>query len=112
MSVKCPNCHAKNPDEKQFCGDCGTQLGISPDAPPAVTKTLDLPTQGLKKGTVFADRYEIIEQLGEGGMGQVYRAHDTQIEEDVAIKVLRPEIAFSLYIHLRSRNLKDTKNFV
>jgi serine/threonine protein kinase len=112
MPTKCPTCHAENPDDKQFCGDCGTKLDISPDAPPSVTKTLDLPIRGLEKGSIFAERYEIIELLGEGGMGQVYRAHDTQIEEDIAIKVLRPDIALSLFILLRSRNLKDTRNFV
>ncbi len=93
MATKCPTCHAENPEDKQFCGDRGTQLDLSSEAAPSVTKTLDLPTQGFEKGSVFADRYEIIEQLGEGGMGQIYRAHDTQIDEDIAIKILRPEIA-------------------
>jgi hypothetical protein len=79
---------------------------------PLSPKPSILPTQGLEKGSVFAERYEIIELLGEGGMGQVCRVHDTQIEEDIAIKVLRPDIALSLFILLRSRNLKDTRNFV
>jgi serine/threonine protein kinase/Tfp pilus assembly protein PilF len=104
MPTKCPTCHSENPNEKQFCGDCGTKLGVSPDVPLSITKTLDLPTHGLEKGSVFADRYEIIEQLGEGGMGQVYRAHDTQIEEDIEIKVLRPEIALDKKILERFRN--------
>jgi predicted Ser/Thr protein kinase len=39
--------------------------------------------------------YEIIETLGEGGMGVVYRAQDTRLDRNVAIKVVRPEAAAS-----------------
>jgi CheY-like chemotaxis protein len=45
----------------------------------------------LRSGERFAQRYEIVTAVGRGGMGTVYRARDLELEEDVAIKTLRPE---------------------
>ncbi len=45
----------------------------------------------LRTGERFAQRYEILAELGRGGMGTVYRARDLELEEEVAIKTVRPE---------------------
>ncbi|MBI1966514.1 MAG: protein kinase, partial [Gemmatimonadetes bacterium] len=45
----------------------------------------------LQPGSVFANRYDVKEVLGAGGMGVVYRAIDRELQEPVAIKTLRPE---------------------
>lgn len=45
----------------------------------------------LRSGETFAQRYEIIAVMGRGGMGTVYRAKDLELEEEIAVKTLRPE---------------------
>lgn len=46
-----------------------------------MTETLEIATEELTTGSSFARRYQIIEQLGKGGMGKVYKVHDTEIKE-------------------------------
>ncbi|HVZ47876.1 MAG TPA: protein kinase, partial [Gemmatimonadaceae bacterium] len=46
----------------------------------------------FEAGQVLAGRYEIIHQVGRGGMGVVYHASDLELHEDVAIKVVRPDV--------------------
>ncbi len=91
MAAKCPKCQTDNPDEMKFCGECGSPLTLSKEIP--VTRTLETPTEELVRGSLFAGRYEIVEELGRGGMGKVYRVFDRKLEGDVALKLIRPEIA-------------------
>ena len=104
MAHKCPKCHSANPDTQSFCGNCGTQLIKSDGRDVAFTKTFVTPAEYLNMGTFFAGRYEIIEELGKGGMGKVYKALDKEIHEEVAIKFLKPEIAADEKIIERFRN--------
>jgi serine/threonine protein kinase/Flp pilus assembly protein TadD len=91
MAIKCPKCNFENPDDTLYCGKCSTPLKLSEKI--SATKTFMTPAKGLTSGTTFATRYEVIEELGKGGMGRVYKALDKEINEEVAIKLLKPEIA-------------------
>jgi len=70
----------------------------------SVTRTFQIAGDALTRGIVFAGRYEIIEELGAGGMGCVYRAFDRKIGEEVALKLLKEAIAADPRIVERFRN--------
>lgn len=57
----------------------------------ASAATVLLPAR-LRPGAVFADRYEVLAPLGEGGMGAVFRVLDRELREEIALKVLHAEL--------------------
>jgi serine/threonine protein kinase/tetratricopeptide (TPR) repeat protein len=93
VANKCPKCQAENPETARFCLDCGMPFSSIRDLSPEATKTIKAPLKELTRGSLFARRYEIIEELGKGGMGKVYRVFDKKIDEEVALKLIMPEIA-------------------
>ena len=93
MSVKCPKCHFENPETQKWCGECGTQIPSLKDIHPEVTETFQTPVKELTTGSTFAGRYQIIEELGKGGMGKVYKVFDKEIEAKIALKLIKPEVA-------------------
>ncbi len=91
MSITCPKCHSENSETKQFCGDCGTAFPSSKGIRTEATETIQTPIRELTTGSTFAGRYQVIEELGHGGMGRVYKVQDTKIGEKIALKLIRPE---------------------
>ncbi|MBM3297907.1 MAG: hypothetical protein FJY83_09970, partial [Candidatus Aminicenantes bacterium] len=100
--MKCPQCGIENPAGTRFCGQCAAPLDAAesprPPSPPkggaaARSQTMSLPIRELASGAVFAGRYEVIEELGRGGMGRVYKVLDREVREKLALKLLNPEVA-------------------
>jgi serine/threonine-protein kinase len=71
--MTCTACQSEFPDGTVSCPKCGADLVAEAD--PLV-------------GTLFAERYEIVERIGKGGMGIVYKAHHKLMDQYFAIKVL------------------------
>jgi predicted Ser/Thr protein kinase len=106
--LQCRSCKAENPERNHFCGVCGAALPSNSQEPTVLMSLGNAPGSSgsleegrFPAGTVLAERYRVIGLLGQGGMGEVYRASDLKLGQPVALKFL--PVATARNKHLRER---------
>lgn len=104
--MKCDSCQHELTDEAQFCARCGlptarhprdasTQMDLPPETnadTPRSTDDRHARDKDPRIGLILDSKYKLIESLGEGGMGSVFRAERLHIGDEVAVKLLHHDL--------------------
>lgn len=99
--MRCQSCQNLLADDAQFCGTCGLPTSRHPtDAATQIDAkdtNADVPRitddhQDPRAGLILDSKYKLIESLGQGGMGSVFRAERLHIGDEVAVKLLHRDL--------------------
>ncbi|MCC6796294.1 MAG: protein kinase [Candidatus Hydrogenedentes bacterium] len=92
--IKCPVCEHTNDSTRKDCSHCGAPLPkvrVQSGDKPAQPHAHGSSQSTFRKGQVVANRYTILDLVGKGGMGCIYRVTDNTLKEQVALKTLLPQ---------------------
>jgi len=88
----CSRCGTQNKDSAKFCDSCG--LDLTATTPSGAIKESQELTEIEMVRKELQKEYEVIDELGRGGMAIVFKAKETELDREVAIKVLPFSLAF------------------
>lgn len=104
--MKCQSCQEVLADDAQFCGSCGVPTTSHPsdasthidlpqetnDVSPRFTDDRYAQPSDPRIGLILDSKYKLLESLGQGGMGSVFRAERLHIGDEVAVKLLHRDL--------------------
>lgn len=101
--MKCDSCQHDLADDAQFCARCGlptarhsrdasTQVDVQQETNADTPRSTDEHHKDSRIGLILDSKYKLIESLGEGGMGSVFRAERLHIGDEVAVKLLHHDL--------------------